>query len=412
MRTHIVFLTFVFFSSVAFPKIEVLFHPADPTLEKIGQWLQEAKSTVDIAMYEMDASLKSPFIVALASDSVQARLKSKQLSIRLIYEGYDSPQGNAKKMAQLEQLGIDVRFLTSSKAVHHKFAVFDSALENSRVVSGSANWSLGSFNAYDENILFFDREAVVTTAFANEFELLWSHSTEFGNSFSYNTKPLPSVDPSNTESIFFNSPKHLLKDPSAEHDLPLQIIAQINSAQKDLLIATTRARIIPVLEALRAAAERGVKIRILLGQDDYHDLANRSQWLLIPSNIELRVKFYNLVPGNFMRYQMHNKFMIIDHEKVLTGSFNWSNASQTDNIENLILLSGSSAAEILPDFVNRFELLWKNGRDGLLQFENELRTDQENQILPACAFNPISLSYAEINQILQLAPKCGHATGR
>lgn len=395
-----------FWSLLSVAKVEVLFHPADPTLEKIATWFQQAKHTIDISMYDLETGTASPVMAALADPAIQARLSSGALSIRMIYEGYDTKQGNAKKMAQLEALGIDVRFVTSSKIVHHKFAVIDASLPESRVVTGSANWSLSSYRNYDENVLFFEQEAFVTNGFETEFELLWTHSTEFGVTKMHPVINLPVTDVNPNIDLYFNSAKHILKDASPEHSLPSQLIKQIGLAHTDLLIATTRARIIPVLESIRTAAERGVKIKILLSQDDFHDLAKRSQWLFNQPNIELRIKFYNLVPGNFMTYQMHNKFMIIDHQSVFTGSFNWSDSSQNYNIENVVLLKGAVAAAILPNFINRFDLLWKNGRDRLAQFQNDLKTDQANHVVPLCAFAPISLTFDEITTTLQLAPKC------
>lgn len=57
-------------------KIEALFHPHDPTLEKIASWIEEAESRVDIAMYNMDTTDGSPVIQTLKSESIQARLQS------------------------------------------------------------------------------------------------------------------------------------------------------------------------------------------------------------------------------------------------------------------------------------------------------------------------------------------------
>ena len=154
MKTLIIALSLVV-ASFAQAKVEVLFHPHDPTLEQISQWIMEAESTVDIAMYNMETGSSSPVIQALKSPDVQARLHSGQLQMRLLFEGYGTPEENSKKMAALEELGLDVRFLGKVVKVHHKFAVMDAGLRNHRVVTGSANWSLSSYRNYNENILFF-----------------------------------------------------------------------------------------------------------------------------------------------------------------------------------------------------------------------------------------------------------------
>ncbi|MES2964414.1 MAG: hypothetical protein V4760_11015, partial [Bdellovibrionota bacterium] len=52
-------------SSLAQAKIETLFHPTDPTLPKIGQWIRETDRTIDIAMYNMETGGSSPVVEAL-----------------------------------------------------------------------------------------------------------------------------------------------------------------------------------------------------------------------------------------------------------------------------------------------------------------------------------------------------------
>ena len=42
----------------------------------------------------------------------------------------------------------------------------------------------------------------------------------------------------------------------------------------------------------------------------------------------------------------HNKVMIIDDHFVLTGSFNWSQAAETRNAENLLLIKDPKTNEI------------------------------------------------------------------
>ncbi len=53
-------------------RVEVLFHPHDPTLEKIAEWISEAQGTVDIAMYNMETTQRLPVIQELTSPRTQA----------------------------------------------------------------------------------------------------------------------------------------------------------------------------------------------------------------------------------------------------------------------------------------------------------------------------------------------------
>lgn len=53
--------------------------------------------------------------------------------------------------------------------------------------------------------------------------------------------------------------------------------------------------------------------------------------------------------------KMHNKFVIIDEELVLTGSYNWAKKSTAENNENVVILSDKSAVQ---NYTKEFEKLW------------------------------------------------------
>ena len=66
------------------PDLSALFHPVDPTLEKIAELVKGPYSRIDIAMYNMESTSKSPVVAALASAKVQQRIKSGKLKIRVM----------------------------------------------------------------------------------------------------------------------------------------------------------------------------------------------------------------------------------------------------------------------------------------------------------------------------------------
>lgn len=56
---------------------------------------------------------------------------------------------------------------------------------------------------------------------------------------------------------------------------------------------------------------------------------------------------------------MHNKVAIIDGYVMITGSFNWSDAAENDNNENLLVIR---SAELATDFETEFQRIWTTGR--------------------------------------------------
>lgn len=389
------------FSFSAQAKVEALFHPHDPTLQKISEWIGEAQSTVDIAMYNMDTTMGSPIMRDLQKPEIQKRIQSGELKIRVIFEGYGSPEGTDKKRQALEDLGADVRFLGNSVKIHHKFAVIDSWGPQNRVVTGSANWSMGSFNNYDENIIFFTQEPEVTARYQTEFNRLWKASQEFGVSKGYPEEEAPQLPDQADVEVFFNSPRTLdpsLPEPNVITD---QLIRKIDSAKKEIHAATTRIRVPAILEAVYRAAERGVKVQIAISQDDFRDLKKREKYLT-HANIALRVKFYNLKVGNYIAYQMHNKYLIVDGESMMTGSYNWSISSENSHIENLVEISGAKAQEVIPSYEANFQYVWNMGRN---EYQT-LLSDLQNQTHTACEIPKMTLSVAEITALLKLGSKC------
>lgn len=386
--------------------VEVLFHPHDPTLEKIANWLSEAQSRADIAMYNIDTLEKSPVIQVLKSPEVKSRIVSGELKIRMIFEGYGTSEENQQKMRELEALGLDVRYLGKAVKVHHKFAVIDADGQKDRVITGSANWSLSSYRNYNENIVFFENESEATERFQFEFERLWKASKEFGNSLNFGGTYRASVQSQKDLEVFFNSPRRLEPNSSEPSNLTEQVVRLIDSAQEEIQVATTRIRLIPVLDAVLRAAERNVKVKIVISQDDYADLNSRAKWLFTNENIELRIKFYNLRPSQYMVFQMHNKFMIVDHSTILTGSFNWSPSSENNHIENLVELRGAIASEVIQNYEREFQSIWEMNRTQLPSLVHGFTDAVSSGRLPTCGFTPTVFQHEEIAQILTDFPHC------
>ena len=86
-------------------------------------------------------------------------------------------------------------------------------------------------------------------------------------------------------------------------------------------------------------------VRILL---DGGNLSNNQQVLteLLKYGIDVR---FDKMPGI-----AHNKVMIIDNNKVITGSFNFTSAADHRNAENVILIEDANIASIyLKNWMNR-----------------------------------------------------------
>ncbi len=104
-----------------------------------------------------------------------------------------------------------------------------------------------------------------------------------------------------------------------------------------------------IAQAVVEARNRGVEVKVFLDKSQYKRKWSKSRFLI---NEGVPVRFhthYGL---------MHNKFCVIDGERVLTGSFNWTKAGNARNDENFLIISDPEIARV---FEEKFWRLWKTG---------------------------------------------------
>ncbi|SMF06685.1 phospholipase D-like domain-containing protein [Pseudobacteriovorax antillogorgiicola] len=426
-----------FLSTPAYSEVEVLFHPFDPTLEKAALWISEAQSSIDLAMYNLDVTDASPVIRMLKSDAIQSKISSGELKVRMIFEGYKGKSHATKLALGLEELGIDLRFLKSGRKVHHKFAVLDYNTDQPRVISGSANWSLGSRSNYNENILFMDDEQSMASRFQSEFNLLWSASEEVGEELVGNVNlfvPEAGEDPSlqvtmNSDNFRFSGLRVTRKSYDEGYVLTRELVRAIDSAKEKLEIATTRFKLRPVYDAVLRAAARGIKVQLLVNMDQYDPYQDRKKWTLPEcqdpylescsasmnfshfldklefdghENVEVRIKFFNLDPTAYLSRQMHSKYLIVDDQTVWTGSFNWSYSGEYSHIENLVKIQGGTHVEAVAGFNRDFAQLWDLNRSQYQEFKGRMIDALKNDKKTDCKFEPMALTFTEIDILLRM----------
>lgn len=122
------------------------------------------------------------------------------------------------------------------------------------------------------------------------------------------------------------------------------IIANLNQAQHDIWVQAYSFTSKPIAQALLNAAHRGVKVQVILDKSQRSQNYSAAQFLYnqgIPTWIDDRVAI------------AHNKVMIIDQATVITGSFNFTQAAQKSNAENLLIIHD-------PTFAQRYLQNWQN----------------------------------------------------
>jgi phospholipase D len=126
---------------------------------------------------------------------------------------------------------------------------------------------------------------------------------------------------------------------SPDRGVAASLIAQIDSAEKEIRIALYGLNNPQIGGALIAARQRGVLVFVLL---DHLQSSGKGQKAQIA---RLKAEDVTVQVSRLSRL-LHDKYAVIDRKKVWTGSYNWTVDAETRHRENAVLLDCPAAAEL------------------------------------------------------------------
>jgi phosphatidylserine/phosphatidylglycerophosphate/cardiolipin synthase-like enzyme len=118
------------------------------------------------------------------------------------------------------------------------------------------------------------------------------------------------------------------------------IISEIDQAKTEFLVQAYSFTSAPIAKALVNAHKRGVKVQAILDKSQRSEKYTSATFLTnagIPTFIDTKHAI------------AHNKVMIFDKAKVITGSFNFTKAAEEKNAENLLIISSKELAKFYLD---------------------------------------------------------------
>jgi phosphatidylserine/phosphatidylglycerophosphate/cardiolipin synthase-like enzyme len=380
--------------------VRAMFSPNGGVKDAIVEQIGAAERRIDVAMYSFSDSGIQNALIAAAKNGIEVRLI------------LDDARKRAPIADKMEENGIDVRYVIP--VMHHKFALIDGPRggetvgSNARLITGSANWSSKSDSSYDEDFLIFQDEDEKLISYQSEFDHLWAHAREYGQSLSSESDALERFKDSNTVFTSYNfeivpsrgnwSFRAMVE--AQEGVAGQALVAAMNGAKKSIQVATTHLRRRDFYDALLAAHERGVEVVLVLDQQEFRsgsaeieesDLHYEEK--LAEAGVDVRYKVYMMRWDARHASQMHSKYMIVDGKKVLAGSFNWSSNSEIGSIENLNILKG----DVVRDYQSNFEnILSYGGDEGFVALLKEVQSQSGNG---PCSFEPISLKLVEFAKL-------------
>lgn len=378
--------------ALAQPTEEITFSPHQAQDIAISKALLKAKSSIYMALYSIshesdwvddpgpnastdEAEAYQAFRAKLDKGEVKVfdMLKKKSMEegikCRLILHraGLDSWAVDRAKAYQ--DIGVDVRWM--HKTMHHKFAVID----RKTLINGSGNWSRGAAERYSENTVVYEGNRSLTWRFLREFYHLWYRVVRADRGEVFDRDDLPSSEPNATHFVprrirhkstraieaYFTSENRSTSD----YVVADKIIEEMNTATTSIQIMANHFNMRRISQALIRIKQTkpNVKIQVLmdLGEYDAHQISRAKD--LEAAGIECRYKGYGLAFWYPKAQFMHHKVMVVDSERMLTGSYNWSRTAEHKNYENITVHQGPTQQALIDKMEGEFDRLWTLRRD-------------------------------------------------
>jgi phosphatidylserine/phosphatidylglycerophosphate/cardiolipin synthase-like enzyme len=238
--------------------------------------------------------------------------------------------------------------------MHSKYMIRD----GEAIWMGSANFTLEAWSVQDNNIVILEDAAHLARYYQTDFDELWASGRLAGTGRQDHGSL--QVGPTPVEVDF---------SPGDGADLEATLARLLAGTRHDIHIASMVITSGPILEALAAALERGVR---LTGVYDGSQMATvqvgwdrgraagtvngkPSAWAKVKARLVAKPSdacrpgaSYNL---------MHNKTLVLDGATVVTGSFNFSD-NAAHNAENVLVLHDAKLARQYSEYIENLPKAW------------------------------------------------------
>jgi len=294
--------------------IKVLFTRYDEIIENIKFYIDNAKSSIYLAVFEIGNE-------ELAKSLINA--KKRGVDVKVVT---DEQNADYKGLRKIIENNIEVVFQNLQSYMHHKFAVIDSEI----VITGSMNWTDNDIFLNDNNVVII-RSKLLANNYLKEFEQMFKYK-KFSREKQKIGNNIIMIDGVRVENYFSPQDK-----PSK------RIIEIINDAKKTIDFMAFSFTHDRIAKAIISAYERGVKVSGLFEKRQISKFSEYEKF----KNLKMNV-YIDKNPKN-----MHNKVIIIDSFIIITGSYNFSSNADNDNDENVLIIFSKEIALKYLNYFNR-----------------------------------------------------------
>jgi phosphatidylserine/phosphatidylglycerophosphate/cardiolipin synthase-like enzyme len=287
--------------------------------EQVAKAIRNAKSSVDMAMY----NLSLPSIGDALLDA-----HARGVRVRLVMES-ESMDGDVPQ--ELIEAGIEIVGDGRQGLMHNKFTIID----GEEVWMGSLN--LTSSNTYsDFNNLVRFRSKRMAQNYTKEFEEMFNDNLFGPADLPETPNPVISLGGGTVETYF--SPD----DGVAQH-----LVQLIESADESIYFLAYSFTSDEIAQAMLDRMKAGVEVRGVMDESQYKSNTGTEYDVLRKAGADVRL---DSIPG-----LLHHKVIIVDGKAVAFGSYNFSRNAEKINDENMVIVFNPTIAQ---KFVAEFERIF------------------------------------------------------
>lgn len=281
----------------------------------IASAIDNVQNSLDIAAFEWNN---------IAITEAVLRAHERGVTVRMVADNEHTVEEDDSTISQLEEAGIPIVYDERSALMHNKFMIMD----RTTVWTGSTNYTMNGVYRNNNNMIAMRSQPAVQT-----------YQAEFDEMFGGTFGPRGS-EPNNANFTQDGTIIRVMFSPEDEvNDVVTGELAGAESSVKFMAFSFT---LDEFGDALLSLAEQGVEVEGIFetrgSETDFSEMPR-----LLCAGLDVRQD------GN--PRTMHHKVFIIDEERVLTGSFNFSDNATTSNDENLaIIYDADLAAQYLAEY--------------------------------------------------------------
>jgi len=311
-------------------------------VEHIDGWTDEA---LDIYFIPGGVAAEDRLAAEVSAATVSIRvamynLRSERLGYLLLDRQRDGVDvevlWDAKQMAKphntldddLIAAGLNVIAINNDRTYYSTLHDKISVIDGETVTMGSANWGNSALHHNNETIMVMRSTALAQTV-----------STEL-DEIKSGTKAVRSGDDNSRVQLHF----------SPEDRLDLVTVAAIDAATDRIVVAMFSLRWHSLSQALVRAHNRGVSVHVVT--DEKQATNSSEDEYLRGEGITVVEALNDASPYT----AMHHKFLVIDGDTTLTGSYNWSYTATFGSYEDLAVIRDD--AEVAAAFEGEFGRVW------------------------------------------------------